>query len=216
MKTVVAIDGPAASGKSSVAKKVSSRLGFSYIDSGAFYRAITWWILRRKADPGSADQVAAVLAESRIKSGFEHGEAYLRVEGIDAKPHLRAEGVNRAVSPVSVVPAVRECLTNHLRGLAEERDVVVVGRDIGSVVFPDTPFKFYIDASQRVRQQRRHAEGQDDEIALRDRIDSSRANAPLTIARGASVIDSTHLSVQGVVDEMIRQLTAKGLAIPVR
>ena len=130
--------------------------------------------------------------------------------------HLRTEGVNRAVSPVSVVPAVRECLTNHLRGLAEERDVVVVGRDIGSVVFSDTPFKFYIDASQRVRQQRRHAEGQDDEIALRDRIDSSRANAPLTIARGASVIDSTHLSVQGVVDEMIRQLAAKGLAIPVR
>ena len=86
MKTVVAIDGPAASGKSSVAKKVSSRLGFSYIDSGAFYRAITWWILRRKADPGSAEQVAAVLAESQIKSGFERGEAYLRVGGIDAKP----------------------------------------------------------------------------------------------------------------------------------
>lgn len=213
MKTVVAIDGPAASGKSSVARKVSAQLGFSYIDSGAFYRAMTWWVLRRQADPESAGQVSAVIAESKIESGFDGDEAFLHIEGIDPKPHLRDEDVNRSVSPVSVVPAVRECLTGHLRGLAQQRDVVVVGRDIGSVVFPNTPFKFYIDASQNVRQQRRDAEGQDDEIALRDRIDSSRAHAPLTIARGAFVIDSTHLSVQGVVDEMIRQLDAKGLAI---
>lgn len=213
MKTVVAIDGPAASGKSSVAKKVSAQLGFSYIDSGAFYRAMTWWVLRRNADPDSASQVSAVIAESKIESGFEGDEAFLRIDGFDPKPHLRDEDVNRSVSPVSVVPAVRECLTGHLRALAKLRDVVVVGRDIGSVVFPDTPFKFYIDASQNVRQQRRNAEGQDDEVALRDRIDSSRAHAPLTIARGAFVIDSTHLSVQGVVDEMIRQLDAKGLSI---
>ena len=134
-------------------------------------------------------------------------------KGADPRAHLRDEDVNRAVSPVSIVPAVRECLTGHLRELAELRDVVVVGRDIGSVVFPDTPFKFYIDASPHVRQQRRSAEGQDDEIATRDRIDSSRATAPLTIARGALVIDTTHLSVDEVVDEMIRQLNARGLAI---
>jgi cytidylate kinase len=157
--------------------------------------------------------VSAAIAESKVESGFAGKEAYLRIDGFDPKPHLREENVNRAVSPVSVIPAVRECLTGHLRKLAEQRDVVVVGRDIGSVVFPDTPFKFYIDASQKVRQQRRNAEGQDDEIALRDRIDSSRAHAPLTVARGAIVIDSTHLSVQRVVDEMIRQLDAKGLAI---
>ena len=212
MKTVVAIDGPAASGKSSVARKLSVKLGFSYVDSGAFYRAITWWILRGKADPESASQVSAVIAESKIESGFEGDEAFLRIDGFDPKPRLRDEDVNRSVSPVSVVPAVRECLTGHLRALAELRDVVVVGRDIGSVVFPDTPFKFYIDASQNVRQQRRNAQGQDDEIALRDRIDSSRAHAPLKIARGAFFIDSTHLSVQGVVDEIIRQLEARGLS----
>jgi CMP/dCMP kinase len=213
MKTVVAIDGPAASGKSTVAKEVSSQLGFSYVDSGAFYRAITWWILRSNADPESADQVAAVIAKSQIKSGFGDDEGFLRIDGIDAKPHLRDEDVNRSVSPVSVVPAVRDCLTYHLRELARLRDVVVVGRDIGSVVFPDTPFKFYIDASQEVRQERRDAEGQDDVIAVRDRIDSSRANAPLKVARGAQLIDSTHLTVEGVVDEMIRQLAARGLAI---
>jgi CMP/dCMP kinase len=213
VKIVVAIDGPAASGKSSVARRISKRLGFSYIDSGAFYRAITWWVLRGRTDPASADDVSALIAASQLESGFEGEEAFLRIEGIDPRTHLRDEDVNRAVSPVSVVPAVRECLTGHLRELAELRDVVVVGRDIGSVVFSDTPFKFYIDASQHVRQQRRSAEGQDDEIATRDRIDSARATAPLKIARGALVIDTTHLSVDEVVDEMIRQLNARGLAI---
>jgi CMP/dCMP kinase len=111
---------------------------------------------------------------------------------------------------------VREKLTSHLRDLARQRDVVVEGRDIGSVVFPDTPFKFYIDASQKVRQRRRRAEGQKDEIALRDRVDSSRPNAPLMIPRGALLIDTTHLTVDGVVDEILQHLKAKGLFIPGR
>ena len=213
MKIVIAIDGPAASGKSSVARRVSRRLGFSYIDSGAFYRAITWWVLRRRADPASAPDVSTLVAESELESRFEGDEAFLQIEGADPRAHLRDEDVNRAVSPVSIVPAVRACLTGHLRELAELRNVVVVGRDIGSVVFPQTPFKFYIDACEHVRQKRRSAEGQDDEIATRDRIDSSRATAPLTVARGAIVIDTTHLSVDEVVDEMIRLLNARGLPI---
>jgi len=213
VKIVIAIDGPAASGKSSVARRVSRRLGFSYIDSGAFYRAVTWWVLRRRADPASAQDVSALVAKSQLESGFEGDEAFLQIEGADPRAHLRDEDVNRAVSPVSIVPAVRACLTGHLRELAELRNVVVVGRDIGSVVFPQTPFKFYIDACEHVRQKRRSAEGQDDEIATRDRIDSSRATAPLTVARGAIVIDTTHLSVDEVVDEMIRLLNARGLPI---
>ena len=216
MKTVVAIDGPAASGKSSAAKEVSLRLGYSYVDSGAFYRAITWWILRRNADPNSASQVAALVAGIQLASGFENDEAFLHIGGADVTPHLREDEVNRAVSPVSLVPTVRERLTNHLRDLASQRDVVVEGRDIGSIVFPETPFKFYIDASQNVRQRRRKADGQDDEIALRDRIDSSRSNAPLKIARGAILIDSTHLPVDRVVVEIIRHLKAKGLSVPGR
>jgi cytidylate kinase len=213
VKIVVAIDGPAASGKSSVARRVSKRLGFSYIDSGAFYRAITWWVLRRDADPTAADDVSALVVGTQLESGFEGDEAFLRIEGTDPRTHLRQEDINRAVSPVSIVPAVRESLTDHLRELAELRDVVVVGRDIGSVVFPGTPFKFYIDASPHVRQQRRSAEGQEDEIATRDHIDSSRETAPLRVPRGALVIDTTHLSVDEVVDQMIRQLNARGLAI---
>ena len=213
MKIVVAIDGPAASGKSSVARRVSKRLRFSYIDSGAFYRAITWWVLRRDADPTSADDVSALVVDTQLESGFEGDEAFLRIEGTDPRTQLRQENINRAVSPVSIVPAVRDSLTGHLRELAELRDVVVVGRDIGSVVFPGTPFKFYIDASPHVRQQRRSAEGQEDEIATRDHIDSSRETAPLRVARGALIIDTTHLSVDEVVDQMIRQLNARGLAI---
>jgi cytidylate kinase len=213
-KNVVAIDGPAAAGKSSVAREISLRLGYSYVDSGAFYRAITWWVLHRHANPHSVKEVTAVVAQTRLQSGFQNDEAFLRIDGLDPTPHLRDDEVNRAVSPVSLIPAVRESLTSHLRELANLRNVVVEGRDIGSIVFPDTPFKFYIDASQQVRQQRRSSEGQDDNIAVRDRMDSSRSNAPLRIARDAFLIDSTHLTVAGVVDEIIRHLKARGLSIP--
>jgi cytidylate kinase len=216
MRTVVAIDGPAAAGKSSVARKVSLCLGYYYVDSGAFYRAITWWILHNDVNPALRKEVAALLAQSRLESGFKSGEAFLRINGVDPSSHLRDDAVNRSVSPVSLVPAVRESLTAHLRQLASQQDVVVEGRDIGSIVFPETPFKIYIDASQHVRQERRSAEGQSDEIAIRDHIDSSRPNAPLTIAQDALVIDSTHLTVAGVVNEIIRHLQAKGLSIPAR
>ena len=119
--------------------------------------------------------------------------------------------VNRAVSPVARLDSVRSLVTSHLRTLASERDVVVEGRDIGSVVFPETRHKFYIDASPEVRQQRRAAQGQQDVVAERDRVDSSRTNAPLTIASGAVVIDSTHLPVEGVVAEILRLLPQQGL-----
>jgi cytidylate kinase len=213
-KIVVAIDGPAAAGKSSVAKEISLRLGYSYVDSGAFYRAITWWVLHRHANPQSVKEVTAVVAQTRLQSGFQNDEAFLRIDGLDPTPHLRDDEVNRAVSSVSLIPAVRESLTSHLRELANLRNVVVEGRDIGSIVFPDTPFKFYIDASQQVRQQRRSSEGQEDNIAVRDRMDSSRPNAPLRIARDAFLIDSTNLTVAGVVGEIIQHLKARGLSIP--
>jgi CMP/dCMP kinase len=216
MKVVVAIDGPAASGKSSAAREVSLRLCYSYVDSGAFYRAITWWVLHKNANPASAEEVTALIAESRLESGFENDEAFLLIDGVDAKAHLRDDDVNRSVSPVSLVPAVRESLTNHFRDLASRRDVVVEGRDIGSIVFPDTPFKFYIDASQHVRQRRRSAEGQDDEISVRDRMDSTRPNAPLRIAEDAVFIDSTHLTVNDVVNDIIKHLKSKGLSLPAR
>lgn len=216
MKTVIAIDGPAASGKSSVARELAARLHYGYVNSGAFYRAITWWVLDQKVDPTVPDAVNTLLEATKLESGFEQGEAFFCINGIDASTHLRDDAVNRNVSPVSRVPLVRENVTKHLHVLASQWEVVMEGRDIGSVVFPDTPFKFYIDASPEVRKQRRAAQGQDDEIAARDRADSSRPNAPLIIAEDALVVDSTHLTVDGVVGEIIGRLKLQGLLIPAR
>lgn len=216
MKTVIAIDGPAASGKSSVARELASRLHYGYVNSGAFYRAITWWVLDQKVDPASVDAVTTLLTTTKLESGFEQGEAFFCINGTDAGVHLRDDTVNRNVSAVSRVQQVRESVTQHLHLLANQWEVVMEGRDIGSVVFPDTPYKFYIDASPEVRKQRRAAQGQQDEIAMRDRIDSSRPNAPLTIAEDALVIDSTHLTVDGVVGEVIGRLKLQGLNVPAR
>lgn len=213
MKTVIAIDGPAASGKSSVAFALAQALGFGYVNSGAFYRTITWWVIQRGLDPAKPETVAAALAEANFGSGFNGNEAFFSVDQGEADSHLRSDGVNQNVSPVSRIPAIRDMITFHLRKLAEQRDIVMEGRDIGSVVFPDTPYKFYIDASPEVRKQRRSAQGQTDEIAVRDRIDSSRPNSPLIIAEDALVVDSTHLTVDGVVGEVIGRLKLQGLPV---
>jgi cytidylate kinase len=114
---------------------------------------------------------------------------------------------------VSSLPGVREILVEKMRGYARDHDLVMEGRDIGSVVFPETPFKFYIDASPEVRLQRRTAQGQRDEIATRDRADSSRRTSPLVIAKDAELIDTSNLTIEGVVNEIIIRLRQKGLEI---
>ena len=134
------------------------------------------------------------------------------IDGIDPSAHLRDLRVNQAVSPVSSVPRVRELLVEKMRAYASEQDVVMEGRDIGSVVFPHTPYKFYIDASPEIRSQRRAAQGQMDQIAARDQADSARRDSPLTIAGDAHVIDSSHLSIARVVREIMEHLKARGLA----
>lgn len=213
MKTVIAIDGPAASGKSSAAKRVAARLGFAYVNSGSFYRAITWRVLQDKVDTTSEAAVEGALHAEDFKFSFEADHAVLLVQGQDPDEHLREEAVNQNVSAVSRVPAVRAFLLERLRSLADERDLVMEGRDIGSVVFPGTPYKFYVDASPEVRRQRREAQGHFDEIATRDRIDSSRANAPLVTAKDAKVIDSTHLGIEEVVAEILAHLKSGGLSV---
>ena len=211
MKHVIAIDGPAASGKSSVARRLAKRLGFSYVDSGAFYRTVTWQILRSKTNPASPREVSSALNTMRLESGFAGDQAYLFVDGRDLSAHLRDEAVNENVSPISMVPAVRETLTRHFRSLGAQKDLVMEGRDIGSHVFPDTPFKFYIDAAPEIRKQRRLAQGERDSIELRDRIDSSRPTAPLKIPKGAIVIDTARLSVETVVRDILERLRGAGL-----
>jgi CMP/dCMP kinase len=207
---VIAIDGPAASGKSSVARELARTLGFVYVNSGAMYRAVTWTVLNRGLDPTAKDAIAKLIAAARLGGKFVDGEFHLFIDDVDLTPHLHEDRVNAEVSRVSTVPEVRKLLVQRMRDYAGEHNLVIEGRDIGSVVFPDTPFKFYIDASPEVRAQRRAAQGQQDEIAQRDRADSSRAASPLIVAKDAEVIDTSSMSIKAVVDEIVRRLPAKG------
>jgi cytidylate kinase len=208
---VIAIDGPAASGKSSVARELVRRLDFVYVNSGAMYRAMTWHILQHGVSPNDAAQLAKLAETARIVCDLRNNEGHVLIDDVDPTEHLCDDQVNQAVSLVSSVPQVRKIIVEKLRNYSLYYDVVMEGRDIGSVVFPDTPYKFYIDASPDVRSQRRAAQGQRDEVATRDRADSSRAASPLIVARDAEVIDSSHLNIEGVVNEIIARLEAKGL-----
>lgn len=209
-RRVVAIDGPAASGKSSVARELARRIGFVYVNSGAMYRAVTWHVLDRGLDPAEADAVAELAGAMELQCDLDRDESRILIGGVDPTSHLRDERVNQDVSVISSVPRVREVLVEKMRAYALEHDVVMEGRDIGSVVFPDTPYKFYIDASPEIRSQRRAAQGQTDRIAARDQADSSRSTAPLTIAPDALVIDSSKLSIDGVVTQIVERLRAQG------
>jgi len=209
---VIAIDGPAASGKSSVARALAKRLGFSYVNSGALYRAVTWRALQRGIAVQDPDAVAAVAEEARIVCELIDKESRISIDGFDPSAQLHSDEVNRAVSLVSRAPRVREILNRLMRRCVANRDVVIEGRDIGSVVFPGTPFKFFLDASPDVRARRRNAQGQRDEIAMRDQADSSRRTAPLVIAPDAEKIDTSDLTIPKVVEEILKRLRAKGLS----
>ncbi|HAK05917.1 MAG TPA: (d)CMP kinase [Spartobacteria bacterium] len=208
---VIAIDGPAASGKSSVARELARRLGFIYVNSGAIYRAITRYVLQHGVDPDDGARVAQTVESADISCGLENNESRILIDDVDPTDHLREDRVNEAVSRVSSVPQVRQILVAKMRSYACNHDLVMEGRDIGSVVFPHTPYKFYIDASPPVRLRRRAAQGQRDEIAARDRADSSRRASPLIIAEDAHVIDSSNLTIEGVVAEILNRLKLKGL-----
>lgn len=207
---VIAIDGPAASGKSSVARELAQRLGFVYVNSGAMYRAVTWHVLDRGIEPQDAAAIAEVAGAMKFECDLADRESRILIDGDDPSAHLRDVRVNEGVSLVSSVPRVREILVAKMRAYAVDHDVVMEGRDIGSVVFPNTPYKFYIDASPEIRSRRRAAQGQADRIAARDRADSSRRDSPLTVASDAVVIDSSNVSIDGVVNDIIGRLRAKG------
>src|SRR4030095_370480 len=210
---IIAIDGPAASGKSSVALALARRLGFSYVNSGAMYRAVTWHVLQRSVDVHEPAALVAAVEQSKIVCELVDNQSRILIDDHDPTSHLRDDNVNRAVSIVSSIPRVRRILVPRMRECAQANNVVMEGRDIWSVVFPETPFKFYIDASPEVRVQRRLAEGQRDEIAARDRADSSRLASPLVIAPDAAVIDTSALTIDGVVDRIMQRLVAKGLPV---
>ena len=208
---VVAIDGPAASGKSSVARELGRRLGFIYVNSGAFYRAITWYILEKGIRTEDVDRIAEALGSATITTCLKNGESHIIIDSVDPEDHLRDDRVNESVAHVSRLPWIRQIVGQNLHECARSHDVVVEGRDIGSVVFPETPYKFYVDASPEVRLRRRAAQGERDAITLRDQADLSRSVSPLVTAKDAYVIDTSNLTIEKVVREILVRLKEMGL-----
>lgn len=201
---IIAIDGPAASGKSTVARQVAAALDCVFVNSGAMYRAFTWWVLENEIDPENSPNVLALLGETQFICGEKDRRGTIAIDGVTiGADQLSSEEVNKNVSAIAAIAQVRERLVAEQRKYAEGNSVVMEGRDIGSVVFPDTPHKFYIDASPEVREQRRRAQGIMDAISERDKKDSSRKASPLVIAEDAAVIDSSDLSAADVVKKVL-------------
>ncbi len=210
---LIAIDGPAASGKSSVARALARKLGFVYVNTGAMYRAVTWLAVSKDVPPQDPVRMQQLLHYTDFQCGIENGESTIRLDGVDPTPFLVSEGVNANVSTAASHPEVRRLLVEKQRAYGAEHHVVMEGRDIGSAVFPETPYKFYIDASPDVRAMRRAKQGLQDSISTRDKIDSTRRTSPLVIAEDAYVIDSSNLTVEGVVGEIFGRLKQKGLRL---
>ncbi len=207
---VIAIDGPAGSGKSTVARAVASRLGMAHLDTGAMYRSVTVAVLRRGIDPEDADRVAEVVADLHIEI---QGDRVI-VERSDVTGKIRSPEVSQAVSAVSSHPAVRRELVSRQREWAQAHSGgVVEGRDIGSVVFPEADLKVYLVASDEVRAERRSKESEDQDpeavaadLARRDQLDSTRSESPLAPADDAVVIDTSDRTVDEVVEEVVSLL----------
>lgn len=207
---MVAVDGTSGSGKSSTCRGVAERLGLRYLDTGAQYRAITWWMLLHEIDVDDAAAVAAVVDRPQVRSGTDPREPEIEVDGAEVNTEIRTDAVNAAVSPVSAVPEVRERLVALQRDIIGRGGIVVEGRDIASVVWPEAEVKVYLTADPGARASRRAAEtgGADvmatqESLLQRDSIDSGRAVAPLTQADGAVHIDTTDLTLDEVVDLVV-------------
>ncbi len=208
---VVAMDGPSGSGKSSASRGVAKALGLRYLDTGAMYRAMTWWMLEHGVDPADAGTVAARAAEPEISSGTDPDSPSIHVDGVDVAGPIRGDAVTGAVSAVAAVAEVRARLVAMQRQIIGDGDIVVEGRDIGTVVAPDATLKVYLTASAEARAARRNAEvagstveAQQAALARRDRLDSTRKTDPLSMAAGAVELDTTALNLDEVIAEVLR------------
>lgn len=222
---VIAIDGPAASGKSTLAKKIADRLGYLFFDTGVMYRAITWLALARGIAPEDEQQVTRLAEQTLIEvnpASKQDGRAYdIWIEGLDVTWEIRQPEVDANVSVVSAYPGVRRALTTQQRRIGARGRVVMVGRDIGTVVLPEAEVKIYLDASVEERARRRYTELEargeavDYEEILaamrrRDEIDSTRKVAPLRPAEDAVTIDSDGKTLEEVFEEVMRILAFRG------
>jgi CMP/dCMP kinase len=221
-RIVVAIDGPAGAGKSTIARGLARQLGFLYIDSGAMYRALGLWALRLGVDLGDMHRLDQLAAEADID--LRSGDSRVLLNGEDVTAAIRTEKVSDAASKVSVIPGVRRAMVAKQRLMSERSSVVMEGRDIGSVVFPHAEVKIFLDADPAVRAERRLLElrekgqnARESEITVqireRDARDRSRSEAPLVQAPDAVYVDSSRLSIEEVEQtllKLVRERTSNG------
>ncbi|HHX99026.1 MAG TPA: (d)CMP kinase [Kiritimatiellia bacterium] len=219
--TIVAVDGPSASGKSTVSRKTAEAIGFMYVDSGALYRGITWKCVRENVDVKDTQAVTNLLIRMTMDLVLRGNAVGYLIDGEDPGQEIRGEAVRERVADIAAQQPVRVYIVEKLRQMTKFGNLVMEGRDIGTVVFPDTPFKYYLDADPEERARRRAAEikqqeGTDDVDAVlsslrrRDQKDSSRATAPLQIALGAKIINSTGMTIEQVVSTIIGDLREAG------
>ena len=215
-RIVVAIDGPAGAGKSTIAQRLAARLGFTYIDSGAMYRSVALWALRQNIEPGDmhrAEQLA-------LASELELSPGRIKLNGEDVTDAIRGPEVTTAASKIAVIPGVRRAMVAKQRAIGERASIVMEGRDIGTVVFPDADVKIYLDAQPPERVRRRLLEFQAkgevvneaelaEQMKERDRRDSTRADAPLSQAPDAIYLDSTSLSIEEVEEAILKIVRAR-------
>lgn len=218
---IVAVDGPSASGKSTVSRRTAQTVGFVYVDSGALYRGITWKCVKEGVDVKDSQAVTNLLIRMNMELFLRDNAVGYLIDGEDPGQEIRAEPVRERVADIAAQQSVRVYIVEKLRLMTKFGNLVMEGRDIGTVVFPDTPFKYYLDADPEERARRRTAEIQKQEgssdvgavlssLRRRDHKDSSRATAPLQIALGARIINSTGMTIEQVVDTIVNDLKKAG------
>ena len=203
----VAIDGPAGAGKSTIAKRIARRLGYIYVDTGAMYRAMAYYLIQNQVDAADQEAIAAACQHADISICYQDGEQVVLLNGENVNAYLRTEAVGNMASVSSAVPEVRKKLVELQQKLAIETDVVMDGRDIGTVVLPDADVKVYLTASVETRAQRRFLElqekGEPADIEDRDYRDMHRDISPLRQAEDATLVDSSDMTVDQVVERIL-------------
>ena len=219
-RLIVAIDGPAGAGKSTVAKRLAKELDYTYVDTGAMYRAFAWKVWQAGMDPSDEVGLRRILEETRVELVEEEGRLRVFLNGHEVTDYIRTPEMSQMASKVSGLKVVREKMVEFQRAMGLQGGVVAEGRDIGTVVFPQADVKIYLDASQEARARRRFRELQDQgkgvtleetlkEMSARDRRDQERAVAPLSKAEDAIVIDSTICGVDTMVQRIMQEVKRK-------
>ena len=220
----VALDGPSGAGKSTVAKALSARLGLVYVDTGALYRTVGYYVRQKGADPKSEAEVTRLLPEMQVELCYRNGEQHVMLNGEDLGQKIREPEISMYASAVSALPSVRAFLLDMQRNIARHQSVVMDGRDIGTVILPDAEIKIFLSASSEARARRRYRELTEKGIATtyedvlrdmeeRDRNDAGRAVAPAIPAADAVKMDNSHMTVEENVEAILQLIRERGLSV---